>query len=179
MVSILSFTSLWTQEVVDTVTTPETYKKESRRIFTGKPGKAAFYSLIIPGGGQVYNKRLWKVPLVLAGEGAAVYFLLDNIKLYNKWNQCYIDAVNDVETTNCGTLNTVSDAFRKRNTARTYREYAYIAVGAAHLLNIVDAFVDRHLIDFDTSDDLTFFEIPIQNSFQPQVTLIKWSIPLN
>jgi len=154
-------------------------KPKSKKIFYGEPGKAALYSLIVPGAGQVYNKRIWKVPLVYALEGAAVYLLLDNINAYNKWNSCYVDIVNQVPNTlDCGTVTDEATAFRVRNSARSNRELSYIFLGVAHLLNVVEAFVDRHLINFDTSDDLSS-HIPPSHQFEPQVTFLRVKIPLN
>ncbi|MEE9371905.1 MAG: DUF5683 domain-containing protein [Saprospiraceae bacterium] len=163
--------------------TAEFYKKDRRNIFKGEPGKAAFYSLVIPGGGQIYNKDYWKVPLVYVAEGAAVYYLITNTQSYNKWNTCYESIINNqIDRTTCSTNNrTITDlntASRIRITARTNRELSYIAVGLAHLLNIVEAYVDRHLTLFDTSDDLTFMEISEMSNFEPQVTLVKIRIPL-
>ena len=168
------------QEKSDSTTTPPSKNSlKSKKIFYGEPGKAALYSLILPGVGQVYNKRIWKVPLVYALEGSALYLVLDNINLYNKWNTCYVGLVND-ETgiTECGSVTDISTAFNQRNTARSYRELSFIFLGVAHLLNVVEAFVDRHLINFDTSEDLTFHKPP-PYQLSTSMTLFRVRIPLN
>ena len=168
---------------VDTLTQQDDqqYVKKKSGVFKGEPGKAALYSLIVPGGGQVYNKDYWKVPLVLAAEGAAVYNLIQNTQDYNLWNNCYLSIIDgDDSTYSCSSEGiTQSTAFRIRNTARSNREMSYVFVGLAHLLNIVEAFVDRHLTLFDVSDDLSFFE-PYPNIIQePRVDFISINIPLN
>ena len=53
------------------------------------PAKAAFYSAILPGLGQAYNKRYWKIPIVYAALGAGVYFIIDNNKKYNDYRDIY------------------------------------------------------------------------------------------
>lgn len=124
-------------------------------IFTGKPGKAAFYSLLIPGGGQYYNQRYWKIPLVLAAEGGAIYWLVFNSQKLNTWQDGYLAMRNGEVTEFMGSSNVtaikgVRDGYRKN------KEYAYIVVIIAHLVNVFDAFIDRHLIDFDIDDDLSY-----------------------
>ena len=153
---------------------------KSKKIFYGEPGKAALYSLIIPGAGQLYNKRWWKVPFVYALEGSAVYLLINNLNTYSNWNNCYIDLVNnDIPSSFCDsfTKEDQSTAFRIRNSTRTNKELSFIFLGLAHLLNVVEAFVDRHLINFDTSDNLTYSVPNLQ--LDGQVTFISIKIPLN
>ena len=136
------------------------------------------YSLILPGAGQLYNKRWWKVPLVFALEGVAVYNLIGTLDTYSNWNNCYVDLVEgNKDSPFCGSVDDTSTAFRIRNSARTNKELAFIFMGLAHLLQVVEAFVDRHLINFDTSEDLTF----LQPSYHlgSQVTLVRIGIPLN
>jgi hypothetical protein len=146
-------------------------------IFTGRPGKAAFYSLIIPGGGQFYNRRYWKVPLVVGGEAAAFWWLFDNSDKFNHWQEGYrgllsgsIDIFEGVTDPNRAKI--IRDGYRKR------KEYAYIIVIVAHLFNVFEAFIDRHLIDFDTSDDLSYFPriLPSDSSQHPIGITLSWNI---
>lgn len=128
-----------------------------KRMFSGKPGKAALYSLMVPGWGQVYNGKAWKVPLVYALEGAAVYFLINNVKKYNQYNNCYRTLVSeDILIEDCGRVMNVSDAFLIRQNFRKQRELSYIYVVVAHLFQSIEAFIDRHLVDFDIDEDLSF-----------------------
>lgn len=147
-------------------------------IFTGKPGKAAFYSLIVPGGGQYYNKRYWKIPLVWGIEGGAItWFIWNNTRL-DEWQTAYIGLLNgDIESykgvTQSATAKLLRDRYRKN------KEYAYIGIILAHLLNVFDAFIDRHLIDFDIDDDLSFNQRPIDQWTMPTYGSISIKIPLN
>ncbi len=174
-------TSVVSQRSVSSSPTDTTsYVKKKRNIFKGQPGKAALYSLIVPGGGQIYNKDYWKVPLVYAAEGAAIYYAIYNNDRYSNWNTCYESIVNNsINEVSCGTVTSTDTAFRIRNGFRSRRELSFVFVGVAHLLNIVEAYVDKHLTLFDTSDDLSILHTPTVPTFDNQVTLIKVSIPLN
>ncbi len=128
-------------------------------IFKGKPGKAALYSLIIPGGGQVYNKRYWKAPLAVLADGAAVGVALYWTNQYNSLDQDYRDLKNGLITD----INGITDELtieRGRDRRRQYRDYSWFAVGLVHLVTVIEAFVDRHLMEFDISDDLSIQAMP-------------------
>lgn len=122
------------------------------------PGRAALMSAILPGLGQVYNHKYWKVPIVYAGLGTAVYFINYNRQNYLDLKRAY---VRDTNTTD----GDVSEYFERgvtleqiRNGAdqyRTWMEYSYLAFFAVYALQIVDATVDAHLFYFDVSDDLS------------------------
>lgn len=121
-------------------------------IFSGKPGKAALYSFIFPSGGQIYNKRWLKVPLALGVDGYFLYNLLNKQKEYNKYN----DIVNIYNSGGTYPDVTEQSALNFRAAARTNREYAWVYLIVGHLVTVFDAYVDRHLMDFDISPDLTF-----------------------
>ncbi|NNF34345.1 MAG: hypothetical protein HKN68_09565 [Saprospiraceae bacterium] len=150
-------------------------------IFTGKPGKAAFYSLIVPGGGQYYNRRYWKIPLVWGIEGAAIYWYVWNDQRLDEWQGAYIGLLND-EIDNYKGVDQASTAKLLRDRYRKNKEYAYIGMILAHLLNVFDAFIDRHLIDFDVDDDIGY-QSPIINQqerwMMPTFGSISIKIPLN
>lgn len=118
-------------------------------IFKGKPGKAALYSLIIPAGGQIYNKKWWKVPFALGIDGGLTYVLITNRSNYRKTQQAYQTALATPGAENVARLKQQRDFYRK------WSEYAWIWLIGGHILTVADAFVDRHLMDFDVSDDLT------------------------
>ena len=145
-------------------------------IFYGNPGKAAFYGLIIPGGGQIYNKRWWKLPLVYGLEGGLIFLIYDNTRLYRGYQDAYLNNLTtDTEidfqgVTDTGILKTRRDKYRQR------REYAWVAFIGGHLITIFEAFIDRHLMEFDVSDDLSMAPIatPIGT-----IGAITYTIPLN
>ena len=160
----------------------ETNKKSSMgTVFEGTPGRAMLYSLIIPGAGQIYNGRWWKAPLVWAGEGAVLYYLLDQISTYDDLNSCYTSLVNNETNPQCGSINSVGTAFSARQSARSNVELAWVFMGLAHLLNAFEAFIDRHLMNFDTSEDLSYFRAVSQKQRLlelPSHTFFTLKIPL-
>lgn len=126
------------------------------------PGKAAFYSAVLPGMGQAYNREYWKIPIVYAALGISAGFFisnLDNYKLYrdayrmriaNQGNPNYTD---DFKYTN-------SDLVYLRDAYRQYVDYSVLVFALAYGLNIVDATVFAHLKQFDISDDLSMYITP-------------------
>ena len=132
-------------------------------MFAGNPGRAALYSLLVPGGGQFYNKKYWKIPLVLAAEGAAIFVLVDNIRTYNRWDQAFMDSIANIPNP-FSEGRTSSEILEVRNSARKNRDYAIVGVVIVHIIQVADAFVHRHLIEFDVSDDLSL-EIGLPNQF--------------
>lgn len=121
------------------------------------PAKAAFYSAILPGLGQVYNKRYWKVPIVLGAIGASTYFIVSNNNNYNKFRNEYkkrLLGTNDPNDPYFNRLTTESivrgQKFYQRN-----RDLAIIITGGLYVLNIIDANVDAHLLQFNVNDNLS------------------------
>ncbi|MDF1698838.1 MAG: DUF5683 domain-containing protein [Saprospiraceae bacterium] len=144
-------------------------------IFSGKPGRAAFYGLIIPGGGQIYNKRWWKLPFVYGLEGWLIYNIINTNSRYNEYDNAYrmnlaggevfVDGTSDI-----GIIRT------RRASLRQSREYSWVFFLGGHIITIFEAFIDRHLIEFDVSDDLTFTPISTDLGL---VNGITYTIPLN
>ncbi len=124
--------------------------------FEPSPAKAAMLSATLPGMGQIYNRKYWKVPIIYAGFGTLYYFLDMNNSEYQKWRQAWIARVD-------GNPNTEDD-FPRHSTAMLERamdfyrrnlEITYILTAALYLLNILDASVDAHLMNFDVGEELS------------------------
>jgi hypothetical protein len=120
------------------------------------PKVAAWMSAAIPGLGQIYNRKYWKLPIIYVGLGACAYFAWTNTVDYRKYKETYRFRL--------GIDSTATDYFPNEsdNTIKTQKEYhhknieiSYIAAGLIYLLNIIDATVDAHLYDFDISNDLS------------------------
>ena len=126
-------------------------------IFKGKPGKAALYSLVFPGGGQIYNKKWLKVPLAMGLDGFTIYNVYNTNKLYNQAQQLYLTALR--EGGNISRTKAVRYIYRKR------REFSWVWFAVGHLLTVIDAYVDRHLMGFDISDNLSLYQYPDKNDF--------------
>jgi hypothetical protein len=119
-----------------------------------RPSRAALYSAILPGAGQIYNRKYWKVPIVLAGLGTCVYFIQDNTKEYDRYKGAYLDVINGRADEFEGKYS----ADQLRNVADTYhrwRDLSYVAISLVYILNVVDASVDAYFVRFDVSEDLS------------------------
>lgn len=127
------------------------------------PKKALYLSLMFPGAGQVYNEKVWKLPLLYGGVSAAVYFLNFNNRRYQEFLLALEIVREGVEPNPFPNLNE-DGIIRNVNYWRRNRDAMYMVFGAIYLLGTVDAFVDAHLSGFDVSDDLTF---KIEPSMEP------------
>jgi|TARA_R100000479_G_scaffold69849_1_gene33526 hypothetical protein len=118
------------------------------------PSKAAFYSAVVPGLGQAYNKKYWKIPIVYAGMATGVYFYLKNDDDYNQFRDAYkrrLAGFTDDEFQGISNDRLI-DAQRN---AKKNKDYSIIAVVVVYMLNIVDANVDAHLQQYNISEDLS------------------------
>lgn len=117
------------------------------------PSKAAFYSAILPGLGQAYNKKYWKIPIVYAAIGTGVYSYTWNNKKYNEFRDAYKNRLaglpDDLEYLDQERLIQGQRFYRKN------RDLSAIVTVALYILNIVDANVDAHLMQFNVNDDLS------------------------
>ena len=126
------------------------------------PRKATILSAVLPGAGQVYNHKYWKVPIVLGGLGVSYYFIRENNSQYQRYKDAYI-AIIDGDPGTVDEFNGAYSAQSVLNVADTYRRWrdlSYIAFGAVYILNIVDASVDAHFVRFDVGTDLSLQVAP-------------------
>lgn len=131
-------------------------------MFEGKPGRAALYSAIIPGAGQLYNRKWIKAPIVWGLEGTAIGFISYYSKQFKCLDKEYKGLVRGEITIAKGYTN-AAGLKEVRDKARQYRDYAVIGLAVAHVLNIADAFVDRHLMEFDVDEDISLQFGPTQH----------------
>ncbi len=121
------------------------------------PKKAALLSAILPGAGQVYNKKYWKLPIIYAAAGGLVYSFQFNQSRYIKYRTAYKYRIDNDASTMDDYIGVYSDD--NLNTLQKYyhryRDLTVLGFAAVYALNIIDASVDAHLFTFDVSDDLT------------------------
>lgn len=118
------------------------------------PAKAAFYSAVLPGLGQVYNKRYWKIPVIYAGMAAGVYFYKQQDDDYDRFRNAYkrrLAGYTDDE------FQGISDdrLINAQKTSQKNKSISIIVTVAFYLLNVVDANVDAHLRQYEVSEDLS------------------------
>ena len=132
-------------------------------IFSGEPGRAALYSLVAPGGGQIYNKKYFKGALAIIADATALGVGIYWTREYNNFDALYREHVRKVSLgipSEVYGTNDITALINERNRLRRYRDQSWVALGAVHFVTIIEAFVDRHLMTFDINEDLTLTLIP-------------------
>lgn len=142
------------------------FKKTKKEFNPLAPSKAAFYSAVLPGMGQVYNKRYWKVPLVWGAIGGSIYAYTWNNNNYQSFRTAfkrrqagftddqYYDINGDNAAGAAPDLDT-DDLEYQQDRFQSDRDLWLVATIALYALNIVDANVDAHLKQFNIDDDLS------------------------
>ncbi|CAN5907402.1 hypothetical protein BH24BAC1_BH24BAC1_04500 [soil metagenome] len=123
-----------------------------------KPARAAFYAAVLPGAGQAYNRKYWKMPILYGGMGVIGYYIRYNHDLYRRFQRAYVIRTDDAPTTldeftrfrDPQTLLTGVNIYRRN------RDLSVIIMVGAYAIGILDAHVDAHLKEFDISEDLSF-----------------------
>lgn len=130
--------------------------------------KAAIYSAMIPGSGQIYTKKYWKVPIIYAGLITSGYFIKNNQDNYNIYKEA---ALTSIENNYENQLNlTYSELINLKNLYRRNREISYFSFVGTYILNIIDASVNAHLFNFDVSDDISLNIHPYSNLNQTGIS---------
>ncbi|MGL2966252.1 DUF5683 domain-containing protein [Flavobacterium sp. XGLA_31] len=133
------------------------------------PSKAAFYSAIVPGLGQAYNKKYWKIPIVYGAIGTSLYFYISNNKKYHNYRDAYKARLagepDDYQYLDTSRL-VQAQRFYQRN-----RDLSLFVTVGFYILNIVDANVDAHLLQFNVSDKLSFQPDVYQNDINYKTNL--------
>ncbi len=150
------------------------------------PHKASLYSAVLPGLGQAYNKKYWKIPILYAGFVGMIYAIDFNSRMYNQYRNGYRDfLIQDpgnksylkiLDRTPFNESDVLSGGARADWFERTldhgkdyykrYRDLSYVGFALVYVLNIIDATVDAHFKTFDISDDLSMrFEPVVQPGY--------------
>ena len=125
-------------------------------------------ALVIPGGGQIYNRKYWKLPIFYGGFAGCAYALTWNSKMYKDYSNAYKDAVrgnwqsSSIQdllppgyTDRVSTTQLTETLRKRKDTYRRYRDLSIFAFIGVYLLSVVDAYVDAELSNFDISPDLS------------------------
>ena len=145
--------------------------------FKPDPIRALWLGLVIPGAGQIYNRKYWKLPIVYGGFLGCVYALTWNGQMFSDYSQAYLDITDSDPNTKSyekmlppnysivGQEARFQGIFKsKKDTFRRFRDLSIFAFGGVYLLSVIDAYVDAELSTFDLSHDL---------SLQIQPTMIE------
>lgn len=143
-------------------------QQQVQKMFVPKPTKALWLSLVLPGAGQIYNRKYWKLPIIYGGFLGCAYALTWNQMMYRDYSQAYLDIMDDDPNTKSyldmlppryditGREDQFKTIFkRKKDFYRRYRDLSAFCFIGVYLLSVVDAYVDAQLSEFDISPDLS------------------------
>ncbi len=117
------------------------------------PKKAALYSAILPGAGQFYTKKYWKIPIYYSGLITSIYFINNNRTKYLEYRDAALLSYDTGENQlgyNYSQLKDLKEHYRRN------RDVSYFIFAGVYILNIVDASVNAHLFNYDITDDISF-----------------------
>ncbi|MBR6867800.1 MAG: hypothetical protein IKN02_06200 [Prevotella sp.] len=153
----------------DSTLTLSKRQKRDWSTWTPNPKRAIWLALVIPGGGQIYNRKFWKLPIVYGGFLGCIYALTWNNMMYKDYSQAYLDIMDDDPTTasynkflhlgrtiDDSNISRYKEIFRNRKDKyRRWRDMSLFVMIGIYALSVIDAYVDAELSVFDISKDLS------------------------
>ncbi len=146
-------------------------KKQGRNWATWKPNpqRALWLALVLPGAGQIYNRKFWKLPIIYGGIVGCAYAMTWNNQMYHDYAQAYMDLMDDDPQTDSynqfmhlggqitsDNISTYQTLFQKRKDRyRRWRDLSFFVMVGVYALSVIDAYVDASLSEFDISQDLS------------------------
>lgn len=143
-------------------------EKQRRAKFVPDPKRALWLALVLPGAGQIYNRKYWKLPIIYGGFIGCTYALLWNQQMYRDYSQAYLDIMDDDPNTKSymdmlppryditGREEQFKNVFKKKKDYyRRYRDLSAFCFIGVYLISVIDAYVDAQLSVFDISPDLS------------------------
>lgn len=138
----------------------------NKKLFIPNPTKATWLAVVFPGGGQIYNRKYWKLPIIYGGFAGCAYALSWNGKMYKDYSQAYLDIMDSNPNTKSyedllppnSTYNEEqlkTTLKRRKDMFRRYRDLSIFAFIGVYLISIIDAYVDAELSNFDITPDLS------------------------
>ena len=159
-------------------------KKPKRDWSTWRPDtkRAMWLAIVLPGAGQIYNRKYWKLPIIYGGFVGCAYAITWNNQMYHDYSQAYMDIMDDDPTTDsynqflhlgatidASNMDRYKEIFRKRKDRyRRWRDMGVFVMIGVYAFSIIDAYVDASLSEFDISDDLTLRVEPAFMNSSPQ-----------
>ena len=151
----------------------EKKKARQRERFVPDPKRALWLAIVLPGGGQIYNRKYWKLPFIYGGFLGCTYAFMWNQQMYRDYSQAYLDIMDDDPRTDSylemlppryditGREEQFKKIFkRKKDFYRRYRDLSAFCFVGVYLLSVVDAYVDAQLSEFDITPDLSLSVSP-------------------
>ncbi len=119
------------------------------------PSKAAIYSTIIPGAGQFYTKKYWKVPFIYTGLITSAYYIKESHNLHILYKNTYLKRMNGEYNDEFSDIYSNTDLKKLTDHYRRNREISVLLFSLTYIINILDASVNAHLFNYDISDNLS------------------------
>lgn len=177
-------------EVSDSMLQASIESSRKRERFVPDPIRSMWLGLVFPGGGQIYNRKYWKLPIIYGGFLGCVYALTWNSQMLHDYSQAYLDIMDSDPNTKSyekmlpigyditGREERFKTIFKnKKNFFRRNRDLSIFAFAGVYLLAVVDAYVDGELSTFDISDDLSLHLEPTIIPITSPKTLGREAVP--
>lgn len=146
-----------------------TKKKRDWATWKPDPKRALWLGLVLPGAGQIYNRKFWKLPIIYGGIVGCMYAMTWNNQMYHDYSQAYMDIMdNDPSTASYNqfmhlgakitneNISRYQDLFKRRKDRyRRWRDMSFFVLAGVYALSVIDAYVDASLSEFDISNDLS------------------------
>jgi hypothetical protein len=176
----ISFSKIYSQTTPPIITSAEVIEKDGYNPLS--PAKAAFYSAIVPGSGQVFNKDYWKVPFVYGALAIPIYYYSINNTSYKRYRTAYKlreAGLKDEFTTADGTeLISRQGLVSAQKTLKQNRDTSLLTFAGLYVLQILEASVSAHLLQFNVDDKISFdpqiYKEPVTNE-----TFVGLSLNIN
>ena len=155
--------------IISTDSLSKPKQKRDWKTWRPSPKKAMWLAIVIPGAGQIYNRKYWKLPIIYGGFVGCAYAMRWNNMMYQTYSQAFIDIADDDDNTQSynqfqnfrnritpENKSRYQDLFRKRKDRyRRWRDLSFFVMCGVYVFSIIDAYVDASLSEFDISDDLS------------------------
>lgn len=160
------------------------FQKNAKGVYNPlAPSKAAFYSAIFPGMGQAYNKKYWKVPIAWSMVAIPIYYYQLNNNEYKRFRRAFRARSNgfqDEFTNDLGESSvSVETLQRAQEQLRENRDLSLLTTVILYVLQIVEASVNAHLLQFNTDDNLTLRPTFINNPVQIETPKVGLTLKYN
>lgn len=157
------------QEIGNDSTLKATKPKRDWTTWRPDPKRSMWLALVIPGGGQIYNRKYWKLPIFYGGFIGCIYAMSWNNMMYKDYQQAYLDIMDDDPNTasynkflhlgrqiDSSNIERYKQIFKNRKDKyRRWRDLSLFVMVGVYALSVIDAYVDAELSDFDISKDLS------------------------
>lgn len=173
------------------VASTDSVAKKARRdwaTWRPNPKRALWLALVLPGAGQIYNRKYWKIPIVYGGFVGCIYAMQWNNQMYRDYSQAYLDIMDDdpntqsynqflhlgnkIDDTN---IERYKNLFKSRKDRyRRWRDMSFFVLVGVYALSVIDAYVDASLSEFDISKNLSLSVEPtIMNNYNDNRISLK------